>query len=99
VPGVDLAHPVMVREDVHRPAGIGEGRSVARHCQQGHGLFYHPCRAHPPHAQVRAVGRRGSGSVRLLGLESGQGPTGPGTLTGHGVPPWPVMGVRAASRG
>jgi hypothetical protein len=74
VPGVDLAHADVAREDLHRPTGIGNGRSVARHCQHGHGLFYHPCRAHPPHAQVRAAGRRGSGPVRPLDLESGPGP-------------------------
>ena len=29
-------------EDVHRLAGIGEARSLARQCQQGHGPFLPP---------------------------------------------------------
>jgi hypothetical protein len=34
-------------QDVHRLAGIGECRSLAPVCQQGHGPFYHPCPARP----------------------------------------------------
>jgi hypothetical protein len=84
---------------VHRPTGIGEGRSVARHCQQGHGLFYHPCRAHPPHAQCAPLDDVVPARSGSWASSPGQGPAGPGTLAGHGVPPWPVIGVRAASRG
>jgi len=54
--------------------------------------------AHPPHARVRRwiTWFRSGPAPRP---RARPGPGGPGTLTGHGVPTWPVVDVGAASRG
>lgn len=44
--------PAVAREDVHRLAGIGDGRSLTPECQPGHGLLCRPCRRASPHEQA-----------------------------------------------
>jgi hypothetical protein len=56
VPGVDLAHAVVAREDVHRLTGIGEGRSVAPALSAGSWPFLSSLPGASSACTVRAVG-------------------------------------------